>query len=1601
MPLRIRLPKTMNLTAALDVSRKELLELGARNRLVHTPLEGKRKSWVPIVDERTDQIFDILVRNDKSMAFLPADAPPVSMGEETSEIHIVDRDAKPASETVDFTEVARDDDVVLDQHTDLFLQTNLATDSLGKRLLSTFRDARTAEEEQGVGILYLACGFLQWTEAKSSSTRRFAPLLLLPVELTRNSTGTEFRLRFRDDEIVTNLSIQARLHEDFGITLPDLPDDLTEDEDWTPETYFNQIRDQISDREGWEIDSNRMLLWFYSFTKFLMFRDLSDAAWPDDRPLSENPLLESLLGDGMSPEVAGPAICSETDVVDTVLNPADVVHIADADSSQAVVIEEIARGRSLVVQGPPGTGKSQTITNAIAAAVHAGRKVLFVAEKMAALQVVEQRLVSAGLGSMMLQLHSHKARKQEVLEDLRQTFEQGQPVSNDQMPQGELRELTQQLRQHGAALHGKIEETGWTPHQALSKSLQSKRAGLSAADRTDDNVVNWSQRDYQRSRQNILALDQTLEQTGPLQSHSWRGVRCNPLTPADTERLSKLISQLRKRVNQLLAAAKWFSEILEVERPEKLTDFPKIIGLITHLEKLPPAADRSTLADKRWHSGSQVSESLKAIRAARNGRIEVEENFIEAAWEIDWTPIRMAIAARGRSWFRFLFGDYRRAVATFRGVARSGIPNAIDEQLALIDRMQAAQKVQSDPSRDSDLCEQLFGAMWQQDSSGFPDEATLDRLLELVDWMSGCEESELLQQHARRLAANETDLKSLAPAMNAAKAHFKATDKEWRELVTYLKLDLGEAVNVKSPRDVPLLQLSSHLGTWLATTEQLSHYTNAQKCLSELMSVGLTNFVSSIKQGNEPQGRLLETLDYRVADSLWSWSWKNRPELSKFEGGAFEAQRERFAALDQLQISHSKLEVARKHHANMPSSSANSGQVSLLRREMNKKRRHMPLRKLLREAGQAVQMIKPVFLMSPLSVSQYLEPGSVEFDVLIIDEASQVQPVDALGAVARCKQIVVVGDQKQLPPTNFFGRVSGGGDDEADGSTNAGDLESILGLCEAQGVPSRMLSWHYRSQHESLIAVSNKEFYDSRLFVVPSPLAEGALGVKFHFIENGCFDRGGSATNAAEAQVVAAAVMQHVKTSPDISLGVAAFSEAQARQIQDQLDLLRRDAREYDEFFTRSDLNRFFIKSLENVQGDERQVIFISIGYGKDKNGKMTMNFGPLNRDGGERRLNVLISRASQRCEVFSSIKAEDIDLSRTKSVGVTALKTYLQFAETGDMEITQSVGDADSIFEEQVAAALKRRGLEVDFQIGVGGFRIDLGIKDPENSGRYLMGIECDGAQYHSARWVRDRDRLRQTILESRGWIIHRIWSTDWFQRPDEQVQKVLTAVERARIEWEARDWEGSHAAPQEESSSAEVQWERMEIDEAAEDSSAAPYVECRLAIPNFSGGPADLTKQSLAQLIERIVEKEAPIHADEIGRRCISILGQGRLVASLKETIAHSLNMLEADGRVDLIEDFACRKGQQDFPVRFRKELDNSGLRKIDMIFSGELIAAVVATVECNVGPSKSEASSASAKLLGVSNSKKFQAAAESAIETLQEDGKLKVREDKVFVV
>ncbi len=476
-----------------------------------------------------------------------------------------------------------------------------------------------------------------------------------------------------------------------------------------------------------------------------------------------------------------------------------------------------------------------------------------------------------------------------------------------------------------------------------------------------------------------------------------------------------------------------------------------------------------------------------------------------------------------------------------------------------------------------------------------------------------------------------------------------------------------------------------------------------------------------------------------------------------------------------------------------PSRAAGAGKCAIVNQEIAKKRRHKPIRQLLKETGAAVQAIKPVFMMSPISVAQYLEPGGITFDLLLVDEASQISPVDALGAMARARQVVVVGDSKQLPPTRFFNKMLDDDEspDDEESAFNAANLESILGLCVSQGLPQRMLRWHYRSRHHSLIAVSNREFYGSHLFVVPSPTTMTATsGLHFRFVKDGVFDRGETRTNRVEAAEIARAVIDHARNFPRKTLGVGAFSVSQRDAIRDELELLLRQETGLDEFFASGRPEPFFVKNLENIQGDERDVIFISVGYARDASGYMAMNFGPLSVEGGERRLNVLISRARERCEVFSSITADDIDLQGAKSRGAAVFKTFLRFAATGILDDPQPTGrDSDSEFERQVAEALEDLGHEVHRQVGTSGFIIDLAVVDPGCPGRYLLGIECDGATYQSARSARDRDRLRESVLRDRGWRIHRVWSTDWFHWPDEQLRKLVKAIDEARLDAEAED--------------------------------------------------------------------------------------------------------------------------------------------------------------------------------------------------------------------
>jgi very-short-patch-repair endonuclease len=447
-----------------------------------------------------------------------------------------------------------------------------------------------------------------------------------------------------------------------------------------------------------------------------------------------------------------------------------------------------------------------------------------------------------------------------------------------------------------------------------------------------------------------------------------------------------------------------------------------------------------------------------------------------------------------------------------------------------------------------------------------------------------------------------------------------------------------------------------------------------------------------------------------------------------------------------------------------------------------RQRGHMPVRKLMQGLPTLLPKLKPCLLMSPLSVAQYLAAGHSQFDVVVFDEASQIAVWDAVGVIARGKQLVVVGDPKQLPPTNFFGRSSTDGDDGGDGQ-QVEDLESILDECLGAGMNRLTLKWHYRSRHESLIAFSNVNYYESELVTFPSPVTSD-VAVRFQPVA-GIYDRGGSRTNRAEAEAIVDAIEKHYlkEGSAGLTMGVVTFNQTQQSLIATLLEARRRSNSQLDKVLAQKVSEELFIKNLENVQGDERDIILFSITYGPDAAGKVTMNFGPLNSEGGHRRLNVAISRARHGIVIYSTLKPEQIDLARVRAAGVRDLKHYLEFAQRGPRALVEQAVPTgltpDSPFEAAVIGLLRDKGWVVHPQVGCSGYRVDIGVVDPRAPGRYLLGVECDGATYHSAATARDRDRLRQHVLESLGWRIHRIWSTDWWLDPQRELEKLVSKLE------------------------------------------------------------------------------------------------------------------------------------------------------------------------------------------------------------------------------
>lgn len=1565
--------KPTTASGRIDRWQKKLLDLTLRNRLLNLP---DSKKTIPFLCTDVAYLEDRLASGAGiGVVSLPEQNP---LGERDAslyrEVHGRDIQRGFAAESL-----LRDE-----------LPSTLEARQLEARLIDLHRQVRNDFAEGGANTLFLAVGFLRWKKKPEDERSYRAPLLLIPVKLERRSASSRFTMRFHEDEPRFNATLLQFLERDFNLKLPQFGGELPVDDNGVDvPRVLSAVRQAIRDVPGMEVVDETALSTF-SFAKFLMWKDLVERT----EALRENRVVRHLIdtpeqafqaGNGQSP------FHDERDL-DHAFAPSAIVNLLPSDSSQTAASLAAAEGHDFVIVGPPGTGKSQTIANMIANCLAVGKSVLFVAEKTAALDVVYRRLRERGLGNHCIELHSNKADRRYFVGQLKSSWEHGGRTDASEWVaiNERLRIRRDELNAYVEALHKRY-PNGWTPYLALGTALRT----------TDEVAPNlaWSDRDAHDEKA-LRDLEELAAELGLVFSSVERQPVLNLVDVGEwsstwQETLLAAAQSLKNAVDILMSCCAAFLSGLDF-KPKERTSQVEIQAYANLAKALARCRGRNiTIAFHRDFVNfapalSNLANSIKIYRQAERGlsatySIASIRALDPDAAERQWREVNASI------WPNSLLGR-RKVQKLLQGYAEQGtvepekdlpLLRQMKKRLFDIDRNLLAEKplpfkgVETDIQAVAAILELAGNLRSSLRIPGQEKEEMQSMLRTVVRCIQGTDENEILRQAGDRLLA-------AASGVETATGHF------------------GQI----SGREI---QTASEGSDFAALSEELSSLVNARHLLRDwstwcqvrkrAVARNLAPIVEGIENGSI--GPREARSAFRRGYARW-WLPKvldGDPVLRDFRRFQHENAIKEFREIDDLVRSQAigRVISAIAHGLPAVQSVSRNSELGLLRHQMELQRPSQSIRDMIGKMPQSFSKLAPCMLMSPLSIAQYLPPNQAMFDVVIFDEASQITTWDAVGAIARARQTIIVGDPKQLPPTNFFGR----NEDEEEVADHEKDLESILDEAKASGIPVRDLRWHYRSRSESLIAFSNHHYYRNRLVTFPSPVVEDHA-VRLIKVPNGIYDRGKSRTNRIEAEVVVGEAISRMKAwlalpeNDRPTLGVITFNSQQQSLILDLLDAARRDSPVLEWYFSEDRVEPTIVKNLENVQGDERDFILFSITFWKDAAGKLAMDFGALNRDGGERRLNVAVTRARQELLVFSGFTADQIDPTRTKALAVQHLKTFLDYAERGAIALpaqdTGSVGGFDSPFEEAVATQLEQRGWMIVPQVGISGFRIDLGIRHPDLAGAYLAGVECDGATYHGSATARDRDKVREEVLKGLGWNILRVWSTDWWFDAvgcAERLHASLVALlegDRARHVVEksevAKHWDMGHEIEAIEEISAdkivapieEVPPQPMLIDadlvsveelvvpshfEAPATQEKVPKLSLESArhgryrvtdLSRFQANPDQFFefgyRDTLKRMIEAVIETESPLRTDILAQRLARAHGWLRTGVRIREKIDLHLRLL--DRTLESSGEFIWEKGTVSNTVPYRQPASEEARRSIADIPLAEITHVVLGNPE-----------------------------------------------------
>ncbi|MDR1680500.1 MAG: DUF3320 domain-containing protein [Prevotellaceae bacterium] len=1252
------------------------------------------------------------------------------------------------------------------------LRSYLPEIELAKALTYLYRFSRLSIEENGANTLYIALGLLKWFETPNSERPRYAPILLLPVEIIRKSAAQGYVIRARDEDTIINITLLEMLRQNFGITVLGLDPLPQEEHGVDVRLIFSIFRNSIINRRKWDVEE-QAILGIFSFNKFIMWNDIHN----NSHKLAENKLVSSLINGKIEWEIKDNTVNAA--VLDKELSPADILLPIGADSSQLESIYEAMNDKSYILHGPPGTGKSQTITNIIANALYRGKRVLFVAEKMAALSVVKNRLKAIGLAPFCLELYSNKTQKSMILTQLKEASEVVKFASPEDFRQEAIRlhGFRSELNAYINALHHK-HIVGLSIYDAITRYLTiENETEINFPAHLLDTVSPQTMTDWQDTFDDLVNVGKFC---GHPHSHPFNAVYITEYSAILKEEVKtiilKLLADLPSVKSKIDGTVALFDEKLCTK--QQTATIVEIVKTLLHIPELTPAL----LTHERLH---EILDDYKNVVLHGKERDKFKESILTLfAEEVLSLPARRLLSEWNTSENKWFLPKYfkQRNIKKQLSLHASGRPEFdVKNILNLIIKFQEEDRFIAQ-YHDLPL---LFGRFA---GKGKEDWTAVEQII------TDCE---LINRSLYTLTGDITEIpaikRNLASRLTDGIALFKTRyEKDLLffiqkfSTVTALESRLREKLRYAEDylyNDEPswIDSAIDRLQAWLDNLDRLKDWYQWLLICNRMEKLQLGFVADEYRQRNIPTEQLQDAFYKGFYHTVIQYIIARERTLEMFKGKLFNEVIAKYKSLAVKFETLARRELYAKLAANIPSfaiAATQNSEVGILQRSIRSNGRGLSIRKLFDQIPILLSRLCPCMLMSPISVAQYIDADADKFDLVVFDEASQMPTSEAIGAIARGKNIVIVGDPKQLPPTTFFSTNTV--DEE---HIEMEDLESILDDCLALAMPSKHLLWHYRSRHESLIAFSNAQYYDNKLFTFPSP---DNIESKVRFVHiPGCYDKGKSRQNTIEAQAVVQEITRRLsdETLSKKSIGVVTFSSVQQTLIEDMISELFVNNPEMEKIAYESS-EPLFIKNLENVQGDERDIILFSVGYGPDAAGRVSMNFGPLNRLGGERRLNVAVSRARYEMTVYSSLLPEMIDLNRTSAVGVAGLKSFLEYAQKGKQTMLNyaSGGTPAKAIEDIIAGELRQHGYEVHTHIGASGYRINIGIVDSHNPSRYILGILCDGDNYWQTKTASDREIVQYNALRLLGWNIHRIWTMDWWENRREVLSGIIEEIEKAQ---------------------------------------------------------------------------------------------------------------------------------------------------------------------------------------------------------------------------